>query len=70
MLASLAFLMVFLLIAPSTRTFIMDRLTASGEWIQSGFPYSYILMFFTVAAPLFAFMVVATWPARGRPCEG
>ena len=36
----------------------------TGDWIQSGFPMSYILMFFTVAAPLFAFLVMATWPVR------
>jgi hypothetical protein len=64
MIGSVAFLIVCLMIAPQSRQFIMDRLTLTGDWIQSGFPMSYILMFFTVAAPLFAFLVMATWPVR------
>ena len=64
MIGSLAFLVVCLMMAPQSRQFIMNRLNMTGDWIQSGYPLSYILMFFTVAAPLFAFLVMATWPAR------
>jgi hypothetical protein len=61
------FLLVFILIAPQSRSYLGSRLTSTGEWIHLWAPFSYILLLMLPAAGLASAYIVQKWPARIEP---
>jgi len=62
--AAIAFLLMFVFIAPQTRTFVFGLVAGAGEWITKWAPISYIILAILVLAPLAGFLVMQTGPVR------
>ena len=62
-----AFVLVFILIAPATRTFLVSCLTGVCAWLVSWAPFSFILLLILLAAPIVAIHLIKTWPEHQEP---
>jgi hypothetical protein len=67
MKATIVFAVMFLLIAPTTRTMLTGRLGSFGEWVGAWSPFSYIILAIVVAAPIAAIQLMLTFPKHVEP---
>ena len=58
------FMLIFVLMAPQTRAFLVGAATAAGAWISGWAPFSYILVLILVVSPFVAIHLVRSWPVR------
>jgi hypothetical protein len=58
------FMLIFVLMAPQSRAFLVGAAVGAGAWIDGWAPFSYILLTILVVAPFVAIHLVRTWPAR------
>lgn len=61
------FLLVFILIAPQSRSYLGDHLVEVGKWINAWSPISYLLLLMLPAAGLASAYIVKNWPERIEP---
>ena len=61
------FVLVMILIAPASRTFLIANATASGEWMVKWAPFSFIVLLILLAAPVVGIYLMKTWPAHVEP---
>ena len=61
------FVMVFVLMAPATRAFLMTSAVAASTWMTAWSPISFILIGVVLAAPIAGLAVIKTWPAHVEP---
>jgi hypothetical protein len=66
-LGSALFALVFLLIAPASRTFIVGSLAGGSAWLWSWAPLSFILLIIVIVAPLVSIHMIRSWPAHVEP---
>jgi hypothetical protein len=67
MLATLAFLVVFLLLAPSTRAIIMASVSGAVHWLNEWSPISWVILGILMAAPVVSYLLMARWPKPEEP---
>jgi hypothetical protein len=67
MLRPALFLLVFVLIAPQSRSFLGSHLAGAGEWINAWSPFSYILLLMLPIAGLASAYIVRNGPERVEP---
>jgi membrane protein implicated in regulation of membrane protease activity len=60
---SVLFAMVFILITPQSRAFLLGALENLNAWA----PFSYLAILLLVAAAIVSYMVVRKWPERVEP---
>jgi cell division protein FtsW (lipid II flippase) len=58
------FVLVFVLIAPQTRAFLLVLATGAGAFLTAWAPFSYVLLLILLAAPCVGMYIVHTWPQR------
>jgi hypothetical protein len=56
-----------ILIAPSSRAFLVANLSATAEWMVKWAPFSFILLAILLAAPVVGFYLMKTWPVHVEP---
>ena len=61
------FLLVFVLIAPQSRSYLGLCLASAGKWISAWSPFSYILLLMLPIAGLASVYIVQKWPERIEP---
>ena len=61
------FLLVFVLIAPQSRSYLGSCLANAGEWIGAWAPFSYILLLMLPVAGLASVYIVKKWPVHIEP---
>jgi hypothetical protein len=61
------FLLLFVLIAPQSRTFVAGLATAAGAFMTAWAPFSYVLALILVALPFVVMYMVHTAPPRVDP---
>ena len=61
------FLLVFILIAPQSRSYLGSHLAIAGEWINAWAPFSYILLLMLPIAGLASVYILRKWPERIEP---
>jgi hypothetical protein len=66
-LGACLFALVFVLIAPPSRAFLLASLTGASTWMLAWAPFSFILVAIGVAAPLVGLYVIKTWPVHVEP---
>ncbi|GEM_PF-1929771 len=63
-LGAILFILIFVLIAPQSRIFLLGLATGAGVWIANWAPFSYILLLILLAAPFVGMYLVHTAPPR------
>ena len=63
-LGAILFILIFVLIAPQSRIFLLGLATGAGVWIANWAPFSYILLLILLAAPFAGMYLVRTAPER------
>lgn len=63
-LGAILFVLIFVMIAPQTRIFLLGLATGAGVWIADWAPFSYILLLILLAAPFAGMHLVRTAPLR------
>ena len=63
-LGAILFILIFVLISPATRIYLLGLATAAGVWIADWAPFSYILLLIVVAAPFAGMHLVRSAPVR------
>jgi hypothetical protein len=66
-LGACLFALVFIMLAPPTRTFVLTHLTGAAEWLMAWAPISFILVAILIAAPIISVILVRTWPEHVEP---
>ena len=61
------FVLVFLMISPSSRNFIGGHLDSAMDQINAWAPFSYVLLAMVGISPIAAMIVINTWPKRVEP---
>ncbi|HTS62132.1 MAG TPA: hypothetical protein VMH28_08905 [Candidatus Acidoferrales bacterium] len=61
------FALVFILIAPQSRAFLLDVFTKTGENLNAWAPFSYLVVAILVAAVIASVYMMKTWPERQEP---
>jgi len=62
-----ATLVLFLLITPASREFLLSHLAAAAEWAAAYAPLSYVVFAAILAAPLIAWLVMSNGPKVQAP---
>jgi hypothetical protein len=60
-------MVVIVLIAPQSRSFLMTSAANAGSFVDHWAPFSYILMLLLVAATFAAVYVMNSWPKSEEP---
>jgi hypothetical protein len=63
-LGAILFVLLFVLIAPQSRIFLLGLATGAGVWIAEWAPFSYVLLLILLAASFAGMYLVHTWPQR------
>ena len=63
-LGAILFVLIFVMIAPQTRIFLLGLATGASAWIADWAPFSYILLLILLAAPFAGMHLVRTAPLR------
>ncbi len=58
------FVLVFVLIAPQSRAFLLTLATGASAFLTAWAPFSYILLLILLAAPCVGMYIVHSWPQR------
>jgi hypothetical protein len=66
-LGSALFALFFLMIAPTTRAFLLGSIAGTAAWFSSWAPLSYIMVAIVIAAPLVSIHVIRSWPVHVEP---
>jgi len=66
-LGSALFALVFLLIAPASRAFLVGSVSGGSAWFWSWAPFSFILLAFVIAAPIVSIHMVRSAPLHVEP---
>jgi len=61
------FALIFILIAPQSRAFLMGVLIKTGENLNAWAPFSYIVLALFLAALFASIYMMKTWPEREEP---
>lgn len=67
MKGAIIFAVMFLLIGPSTRSMMGERLGAFGHWVGAWSPFSYLILAVVLAAPIAAIQMMLSWPKHVEP---
>jgi len=67
MWATAAFLVLFLLLAPSSRKLLGSWLGNAGNWMAAWAPFSYIIVLIVVIATGVSAVMMARWPQHVEP---
>ena len=67
MKGAILFAVMFLLIGPTTRSMMGDRLGGFGQWIGAWSPFSYLILAVVLAAPIYAVQLMLSWPQHVEP---
>jgi hypothetical protein len=67
MLGAVAFLLFFVLLAPTPRAFLGMVLYDAGTHIVAWAPFSYILIAILLVAPFVSVSIMRNWPAHVEP---
>jgi hypothetical protein len=67
MIGPIVILVLFLLIAPTTREGILLWLGKAGDFISAWAPASYIVILLLLAAPFVSAALMMTWPKTPEP---
>ena len=67
MKATFATLIMFLLIAPKSRTILAGWMGDAGTWMAAWSPLSYLIVLLVVAAPIAAAVLMLKWPKAPDP---
>jgi hypothetical protein len=59
--------LVFVLISPASRAFLMASIAAASNWMTAWAPVSFILVSVAIAAPLIAIHLIRSWPVHVEP---
>ena len=63
-LGAILFILIFVLISPQTRIFLLGLATGASAWIADWAPFSYILLLILVAAAFAGLHLVRSAPVR------
>jgi len=66
-LGSALFALVFLLIAPASRAFLVGSVSGGSAWFWSWAPFSFILAAVVLVAPFVSIYLIRTWPEKVEP---
>ena len=58
------FVLVFVLIAPQSRAFLLALATGASAFLTAWAPFSYILLLILLVAPCVGMYIVHSWPQR------
>jgi hypothetical protein len=61
------FVVVFLLLAPTTRGALLSHLGMTMEWARAWAPFSYILILAVLVSPFVAYIIMRSWPEVKEP---
>jgi hypothetical protein len=61
------FALIFILIAPKSREFLITSIGQANENLSKWAPFSYIVVALLIAAPIVSFFVIKTWPEHKEP---
>jgi len=61
------FVLIFLLISPPSRAFLLASMTGTSAWIASWAPFSYILLAIAAVAPIVGIYIIKSWPVHVEP---
>lgn len=67
MFATVAFLIIFILMMPQVRGPLFQRLGGAGEWIGKYAPFSYLVLALFLAAMITALILMIKWPKTVEP---
>jgi hypothetical protein len=67
MYATIAFLIIFVLMMPKIRDPLLQMLGGAGEWIGKYAPFSYIVLGVLMAATIAALALMIKWPGAPEP---
>ncbi len=67
MLATLAFLIVFLFLAPSTRAVILASVGGGIHWLNEWSPFSWVILGILMSTPVISYLIMARWPKPEEP---
>jgi hypothetical protein len=67
MKATIAFVVLFLLIGEKSRTLLTLWATDAQKWIVAWAPFSFIILALAIAAPIAALMLMVKWPKVQEP---
>jgi len=66
-LGTALFLLIFLLLAPSSRDEIAHLFDAAADWIAKGAPYSYVALLLVLILPVAGVIAIMKWPEPPEP---
>jgi cell division protein FtsW (lipid II flippase) len=66
-LGAILFVLVFVMIAPQSRAFLLGTATSAGVFLTAWAPFSYVLVVILVAVPVVVMYMVQTAPQRVDP---
>lgn len=61
------FLVLFLLVAPTTRKMLIGMVGQSGNWMSQWAPFSYIIAVLFVVAGIVSLVLMKSWPRTPEP---
>jgi hypothetical protein len=67
MMGAALFLLMFVLIAPQTRKWLIGMLGNSGGWLSNWAPFSYIILMVLLVAAFFSLYLMMHWPKTPEP---
>jgi hypothetical protein len=67
MKGAIVFAIAMLLIGPTTRHLMANRLGVFGDWLGAWAPFSYVIVAVVAAAPIAAIQMMLTWPKHVVP---
>lgn len=67
MTGAILFLILFLLIAPKTRAFIVGMMGHSGDWLNQYAPFSYAILALIGFAGVISLALMVRWPKVPEP---
>jgi hypothetical protein len=67
MKATVAFIVMFLLIGEKSRALLTLWVTDAGKWMVAWAPFSFIILALVIAAPIASLMLMVKWPKVPEP---
>jgi hypothetical protein len=66
-LGATLFALLFIMIAPASRAFVIGCFSGAATWITGWAPFSFVIIAIVVGAGLYSIHLVRTWPVHVEP---